>query len=140
MGNSQTTIKIGFEDIQIVIKNPETYLLINTLSENEQNCLIVNTVPISQEENLINKYLTTNKYIKIVIYGKNNTDDTVIKKHQQLINLGFINIYIYSGGIFEWLMLQDIYGKDEFPTTKKENDFLKYKPKSMLNIQLLENG
>ena len=140
MGNSQTTIKIGFEDIQIVIKNPETYLLINTLSENEQNCLIVNTVPISQEENLINKYLTTNKYIKIVIYGKNNTDDMVIKKHQQLINLGFINIYIYSGGIFEWLMLQDIYGKDEFPTTKKENDFLKYKPKSMLNIQLLENG
>jgi hypothetical protein len=140
MGNSQTTIKIGFEDIQIVIKNPETYLLINTLSENEQNCLIVNTVPISQEENLINKYLTTNKYIKIVIYGKNNTDDTAIKKHQQLINLGFINIYIYSGGIFEWLMLQDIYGKDEFPTTKKENDFLKYKPKSMLNIQLLENG
>lgn len=123
MGNSQTIFKIGFEDIQIVIKNPETYLLINTLNENEQNCLISNTVPISQEETLINKHLTKNKNIKIVIYGKNNTDETVFKKHQQLINLGFVNIYIYIGGLFEWLMLQDIYGKDEFPTTKKKTIF-----------------
>jgi hypothetical protein len=42
------------------------------------------------------------------------------------------------GGLFEWLMLQDIYGSDEFPTTKKELDILKYKPNKMLNVQLLE--
>lgn len=140
MGNSKSTLKIGFEDIQIVIKNPETYLLINTLNENEQNCLILNTVPISQEESLINKHLMQNKNIKIAIYGKNNVDESVFKKHQQLLNLGFVNIYIYIGGLFEWLILQDIYGKDEFPTSKKENDFLKFRPKSLLNIQLLENG
>ena len=140
MGNSQSFQKIGFEDIQIVIKNHETYLLINTLLESEQNCLIVNTVPISQEETLINKYIVSNKRIRIVIYGKHNLDDTVVKKNQQLLNLGFSNIFIYVGGLFEWLILQDIYGKDEFPTTSKQLDLLKYKPRSVLNIQMLENG
>jgi hypothetical protein len=140
MGNSQSFQKIGFEDIQIVIKNHETYLLINTLIESEQNCLIVNTVPISQEETLINKYIASNKRIRIVIYGKHNLDDTVVKKNQQLLNLGFSNIFIYVGGLFEWLILQDIYGKDEFPTTSKQLDLLKYKPRSVLNIQMLENG
>jgi hypothetical protein len=35
-------------------------------------------------------------------------------------------------------MLQDIYGIQEFPTTKKELDLLKYKPNKILNISLLE--
>jgi hypothetical protein len=35
-------------------------------------------------------------------------------------------------------MLQDIYGDAEFPTTIKELDILKYKPKKTLNVQLLE--
>jgi hypothetical protein len=43
------------------------------------------------------------------------------------------------GGIFEWLMLQDIYGEEMFPTNKKELDILKYKPVPILNISLLEN-
>jgi hypothetical protein len=139
MGNAQTTQKIGFEDIQIVIKNPETYLLINTLPESEQQCLILNTININQEETLINHHLKTNKYIKIAIYGKNNVDETIFKKQQQLLTLGFTNIFVYVGGIFEWLTLQDIYGAKEFPTTKKELDFLKYKPRPIFNIQQIEN-
>ena len=35
-------------------------------------------------------------------------------------------------------MLQDIYGIDEFQTTKQELDILKYKPHKVLNVQLLE--
>jgi hypothetical protein len=35
-------------------------------------------------------------------------------------------------------MLQDIYGENEFPTTKKELDILKYKPNKVLNVPLLE--
>jgi hypothetical protein len=42
--------------------------------------------------------------------------------------LGFENVYIYRGGMFEWLLLQDIYGFDEFQTTSKITDLLKYKP------------
>jgi hypothetical protein len=47
-------------------------------------------------------------------------------------------VYVYTGGLFEWLMLQDIYGEKEFPTSKKELDILKYKPQKKLNVHLLE--
>jgi hypothetical protein len=54
------------------------------------------------------------------------------------LSLGFYNIFVYTGGMFEWLLMQDIYGKELFPTTKKEVDLLKYKPNQLLNIALLE--
>ena len=138
MGNTQSIKKINYEDMQTVIKNAEAYLIINTLPPSEQQCLIVNTTFAVDEELLINKYMKENKNIRIVIYGKNCNDDTTNKKYQQLLTLGFYNIFLYTGGLFEWLLLQDIYGKELFPTTKKEVDILKYKPNQMLNIGLLE--
>lgn len=139
MGNSQSSIKINYEDIQFIIKNPEGHLLINTLGNTEQNCLIVNTININNEENIINNCIKKcMKDIKIVIYGKNSNDEKLYNKYNQLISLGFYNVYVYPGGLFEWLMLQDIYGEKEFPTTKKELDILKYKPNKVLNVSLLE--
>ena len=140
MGNNQQKQKVNFEDVQFVIKNADNYLLINTMLENLQNCLIVNTIPIDKEELIINKLLNNgdNKNIKIIIYGKNSNDDTPIKKYEQLLDLGFPNIYIYNGGLFEWLLLQDIYGTELFPTTTKQNDLLKYKCQKILNISLIE--
>ena len=138
MGNSQSIKNINFEDMQFAIKNPDIYLIINTLIESEQNCLITNTIIAKNEELIVNKYMNTNKSIQIIIYGKNCNDETINKKYQQLISLGFYNIYVYLGGMFEWLMLQDIYGKDLFPTTHKELDLLKYKPTKSLHISLLE--
>lgn len=140
MGNTQSMRKINFEDMQTVTKNPEIYLLINTLPlGDQQQCLIHGTVSSTQEEAAINKYLKENKGVKIIVYGKNCNDDNVQKKYQQLLSLGFYNVYAYSGGLFEWLMLQDIYGQDLFPTTKMEKDILKFKACSILNISLLEN-
>ena len=139
MGNSQSIQKINYEDIQYVIKNAEANRLINTLTESEQGCLLPNTVNIHKEAELVNTFiLTNNKGVKIIIYGRNCNDETVYDKYTQLVSLGFYNVYIYTGGLFEWLMLQDIYGAAEFPTTKKELDILKYKPRQTLNIQLLE--
>lgn len=139
MGNSQSIQKINFEDVQYVLKNPESHLLINTLHDTEQICLLPNTVQASQEEMIINKYLNNGlKNIKIIIYGRNCNDEKIYSKSSQLISLGFYNVYIYSGGLFEWLLLQDIYGKQEFPTTKKELDLLKFKPNKIFNISLLE--
>jgi hypothetical protein len=138
MGNTQTMKKINFEDMQTAIKNPEIYLIINTLPSAEQQCLIVNTVSVNDEEIIINKFLKENKNIIIIVYGKNCNDDSTNKKYQQLLSLGFYNIFVYTGGLFEWLLLQDIYGNELFPTTKKELDILKYKPNQMLNIALLE--
>ena len=139
MGNSQSIRKINFEDIQYVIKNPEIHLLINTLNEADQDCLIPNTQNIKNEEEIINKLLHNgNKNIKIIIYGRNCNDEKIYIKYHQLTRLGFYNVYIYSGGLFEWLLLQDIYGSNEFPTTKKELDILRFKPNKILNIHLLE--
>ena len=126
MGNKLSIRKIGFEDIQYVIKHKKKhYILINTLSITEQTCLIPGTVAPEEEESIINRYL--NKQISIIIYGKNANDESIFKKYEQLITLGFSTVFVYTGGIFEWLLLQDIYGYDNFPTTNKEIDILKYK-------------
>ena len=138
MGNAQTMQKISFEDMQIAIKNKESYIIINTLSEGEQFCLILNSIHCSREEALINNHIRGTKQVKIIVYGRNSNDEKIYKKYQQLMQLGFMNVYVYMGGLFEWLLLQDIYGFDEFPTTQKQLDFLKYKPPQRLNVALLE--
>lgn len=141
MGNHSSTssMKINYEDVQYILKHPDGHLLINTLHENEQQCLIANTVGIHHEEQLVNQCLKQGrKDIKIVVYGKNCNDERTLAKYNQLTSLGFFQVYIYVGGLFEWLMLQDIYGENEFPTTKKELDILKYKPSKVLGVALLE--
>jgi hypothetical protein len=139
MGNKMSIRKVGFEDIQFVIKHKKrNYILINTLTITEQNCLIPDTIAIKDEEAIINKHL--NKNIHIIIYGKNANDESIFKKYEQLLTLGCSSVFVYTGGLFEWLLLQDIYGKDEFPTTSDELDILKYRAESVLqNRLLLEN-
>lgn len=123
-------IKIGFDDLLTAIKYPNEYIIINTLTALDQDCLIKSTLPYSDEERIINDLLTNYGYKnkKVVIYGKNASDLSTDKKARQLISLGFHNIYLYSGGLFEWLLLQDVYGKGEFPTIGKQGDILSYKP------------
>ena len=128
MGNSVSTQKINFEDIQYAQKQGSQYIIINTLPLNEQSCLIQGSINSNEEETIINNLLSTNKCVNIIIYGKNNNDETIYKKVNQLLELGFSTIYLYVGGLFEWLLMQDIYGKDEFKTTSHTLDLLKYKP------------
>ncbi len=140
MGNQSSSIhQLNFEDIQEAIKNKGKYVVINTLSSNNQSCLLPNTIDLREEESIINKLLSTNKEKFIIIYGKNVNDATIYDKYEQLLKLGFLNVYIYPGGMFEWLCLQDIYSSDLFPTTKKELDILKYKPVSRFNTLYLTN-
>ena len=129
----------NYEDIQEALKNKENYIIINTLPTNNQECLLPCTIDFKQEEHIINHFLKNNKDKNIIIYGKNVNDMTVYDKYEQLVKLGFINVYIYSGGMFEWLCLQDIYSSELFPTTKKELDILKYKPMSRFNTYYLTN-
>jgi hypothetical protein len=139
MGNSQSIKKINFEDVQYIIKNQGSYIIINTLPISEQDCLLPNTMNINTEEELFNQLMSSGKKeVKIIIYGKNSNDDKLYTKYQQLISLGFYNVFVYPGGLFEWLMLQDIYGHEDFPTTKKEMDILRFKPKKILNNNILE--
>lgn len=140
MGNKPSTIrKIGFEDIKYLLQKENKFIIINTLHENEQQCLIKGTTTPRDEVTIINKALK-NLSLKIIIYGKNYNDDTIYQKYQKLIELGFYNVYVYPGGIFEWLLLQDIYGEKEFPTTNKELDILKFKQPAVLNQLFLTNS
>ena len=72
---------------------------------------------------------------RFIIYGKNANDITIYQKYTQLTDLGFTNVYVYPGGMFEWMLLQDIYSDDHFKTTQKELDILKFKPKSGMNTE-----
>jgi len=145
MGTSVSIFKVNYEDMQCVCRtanpmnqyqyqyqsdtNIKAPVLINTLPPGMQGCLIPGTLPIEEEEVCMNTMLSELNR-EIIVYGKNANDDTVHKKYQQLIGLGFKNARVYPGGMFEWLMLQDIYGAVSFPTTSKEMDILKYKPPS----------
>tara|TARA_B100001093_G_C25988618_1_gene660490 strand:- start:5 stop:430 length:426 start_codon:yes stop_codon:yes gene_type:complete len=140
MGNQLSLNKINFEDIQDLIKNKHEYILISTLGPSLQNCLIKETIPLEKEEALINELIQQKKMSKaIVIYGKNANDESIYNKYDQLIKLGFSNVFLYCGGMFEWLMLQDIFGDDIFLTNKKELDFLKYKSNQIFNKLYITN-
>tara|TARA_B100001287_G_C22667156_1_gene523374 strand:+ start:332 stop:715 length:384 start_codon:yes stop_codon:yes gene_type:complete len=127
MGNVQSIEKINFEKVQENVSQNDV-IIINTLDLNDQSCLIYNTLNGSEEESTLNNMIRNfKKKTKIIIYGKNYFDLSVYKKYTQLKSLGFINICVYPGGMFEWLCLQEIYGNDLFKTTSVEQDILKYK-------------
>jgi hypothetical protein len=130
---------VNFEDVQAVINNnSRKYIIINTLSDEFQKCVIRGTLPAAQEESRINDIISGNdangESVTIVVYGRNATDTSVYKKYEQLIKHGIANVRIYVGGMFEWLLLQDIYGPELFPTTGVSGvnlDLLAYRPSSI---------
>jgi len=122
---------VGFDDVKFALDNPKDFILINTISEKDQDILIKMTVSSDDEEEFMNGVITenTDREPKIIIYGVNSSDKSVENKYSQLCSLGFTYVYIYSGGLFEWILLQEIYGISEFPTTNKVKDILKYRVK-----------
>ena len=136
MGNTPCIKKVNYEDVQALQKKTIRGILMNTLSSDFQSCLISGTLPINQEEKMMNDLINKNPEIYIIVYGKNSNDETIYKKYNQLNELGFSNVSLYIGGMFEWLLLQDIYGEDDFNTTRHELDILKYKPQTTLSNSL----
>jgi hypothetical protein len=132
--------QIGFDDVLYVVRNigpNRPYLLINTLPPNDQEYLIKNTLACQLEESTINGILDDfrvdlNQYV-IVVYGRHCADASVNRKWKQLTGLGFKRVYMYYGGMFEWCLLQDIYGDDVFlvggDSTKKKDPLYFAPPK-----------
>jgi hypothetical protein len=129
MGNTNNIHLINFESVQEAFQTANV-VLINTLPDTMQDCVIWKTVDVKEEVQFINHLIETNQHkeTKIIVYGKNCSDISVHEKSKQLIHLGFAKVEIYGGGMFEWLLLQDVYGIDEFPVTKsKFVDLLAFK-------------
>ena len=131
--------QINFEDMQSIISTTmmttmtrKSVIIISTLKLDYQKCIIRGTVPADQEEARINDILSgedsAGESIMIIVYGKNSSDGTVREKYEQLLKHGIARVCVYTGGMFEWLLLQDIYGADLFPTTGAELDILRYRP------------
>ncbi len=119
---------IGFDDMLHCINNTDKYAIIHTMPAYEQ-VLIRGTLTPAEEEVFINEYLSkyTESNKTIILYGRNCCDDSARQKRAQLLSLGIADVYIYVGGLFEWLLLQDVYGVDEFPTTSRVVDLLAYR-------------
>jgi hypothetical protein len=129
MGSAQSINKLNYEDVLHIIQFPSEFTLINTMSLQDQECLIPTTIPALQEEMVLNGLLKDRRRDRnIVIYGRNCNDDSILTKYKQICSLGFVNVYVYPGGMFEWLLLEDVYG--DFPVVNKALDLLKYKPAS----------
>lgn len=129
---------MNFQDMQKAINN-NRYIIINTLDANKQQCLISKTLSIAEETSIINSLIDNYKYHRdIIVYGMNCCDKTVDNKIEQLKKMGFRRLYLYRGGMFEWLCLQDIYGSDNFSTTTETLDILNYKPSQALKIERIE--
>ena len=145
MGSQVSLVpKVSYEDIQMVVYRnthvPHTTLLINTLPPSLQHCLIRTTVDIGYEEQIVNTMFHQNRHIMIIVYGKNSNDITILHKYEQLVKLGFTNVHIYTGGIFEWMLLYEIYGKELFKITRYEIDILRYRPKSVILAAMAGGG
>jgi len=141
MGNQVSLVpKVSYEDLQMVVYRnmhvQHSTLIINTLPPSLQHCLIKTTVDIRFEERVVNSFINKTPDIMIIVYGKNSNDITILHKYEQLVKLGFTNVHIYTGGIFEWMLLHEIYGKDLFKITKYEIDILRYRPKSVLLTEM----
>jgi hypothetical protein len=136
MGNSSSSPikKANFEDISDMNKS---HILISTLPEHEQCILISHTIQAEHETRIVEEAIKERK--SIIVYGKNSNDESIYKKCEQIASLGHTNVFVYPGGLFEWLLLQDIFGEDAFPTTKKTDDLLSYKPHSHVQLKYLEN-
>lgn len=130
MGNTQSLQKISFQDMIHCVERK--YTIITVMKYDDNLCLIKGTVPIINEESIINEIYNKDLSTPIVIYGYNSCDENIIKKYIQLKELGFKNIYIYPGGMFEWLLLQDIYTDKYIKTNSKEMNLLKYRPPNLI--------
>ena len=108
-------------------KNENDIILINTLPLTRQDCLIKGTLKAFIEVEFINKLLKTNKNKEIIVYGIHHTDLSVITKYNQLKKIGFKNVYIYFGGLHEWLMLQEIFDITNFQTDGNIKNIVDYK-------------
>jgi hypothetical protein len=125
MGNAQNKIEcINFQQLKQM--QPESFI-INTMPIDCQKCLILHTIDANKETEVINDLLEKRLFKKtIIIYGKNHTDLSVHQKAKQLKALGFQDIKLYLGGLFEWLSLQDIYGDEEFSILGSQRDILDF--------------
>jgi rhodanese-related sulfurtransferase len=131
MGNTPLQ-RVNFEDVQSAQQGAA--LIINVMHENEQAVLIAGTVKPCDEVEAVNDALR--RKFPIIVYGRHANDVAAEAKCAQLRALGSRS-FLYAGGLFEWLMLQDIFGAEQFSTTGNKLDLLDFITKTVLTKRYL---
>ena len=129
MGNTTSlySLHCKYNIIQDYVCIPENYCiefgekiyLITVMNKNDTKKFIKGTTPVNEEESIINQVIKQNKMdeVTIIIYGKDACDQRVYTKAKQMLELGFKRTRIYTGGMFEWSLLLELYGDENFPTS-----------------------
>jgi hypothetical protein len=120
MGNRASKVAT-FEDVQ-----RGDALLISVLDD--PAVLISGTTPFEGEVAAVEAALAAGQ--PVVVYGANWSDARVAAKCAQLTSLGG-DPRAYVGGMFEWLLLQEYYGRELFGTTGAASapDLVEFRPR-----------
>jgi hypothetical protein len=95
--------EIGVTDFKKLLGTGKV-LLFNGLKKQYHSCVIPGTIP----------YPAMRKVIK----NMEEEDIAIVYCANYSCNASHLEtVYIYSGGIFEWLLLQKKYGKKKYPTS-----------------------
>ncbi len=118
MGATQSkNMYVTYCTIQQAIKLGKT--IIHIMNIGDETILIKGTLTAEQEVQRINTWINDIEHTAnndIFIYGYSDSDfNKLLQRQKQLNGLGFKRVYIYLGGMFEWLLLRDVYSADEFP-------------------------
>ncbi len=108
-------VNCSFVHNAVLSSNPT--ILIHAMKIEDEHILIHKTLTATEEVDKINLLISEHNFEQnIIIYGYSHMDlQALLLKKQKLHAYGFDNVFIYLGGMFEWLLLRDVYGEIEFP-------------------------
>jgi hypothetical protein len=112
--------EMGILEPFLITTIPITFIGLSGGGGNREIPLITGTLAPEREEAYVNELLesldaVSLSEILVIVYGRNATDKSVVEKAKQIYSLGFTSVCVYLGGMFEWCLLQDVYGEKEFP-------------------------
>jgi len=91
-------------------------LILSTMITQRGSPFILGTLSKQLEEVTLSAMLRTKRFnIPILVYGHNSFDKTVETMCNILLNRGFTHVFVYIGGMFEWLLLNKLYGNNACP-------------------------
>ena len=108
-------ISIGSEDLKLLMRKHNAHLF-NGLPIGYTNCNIKGTVDPENAKEYI-KNLNKEKDL-VIVYCANATCSASHSFASKELR-GFKNKFLYTGGLYEWLLLQNFYSEKKFPTIGK---------------------
>jgi len=117
--------EIGVTDFTKLL-GTDRVLLFNGLKKQYHSCIIPRTIPYSDMKKVIKNMKEENiAVVYCANYSCNASHKFAEKKLSHLET-----VYIYRGGVFEWLLLQKKYGKKKYPTSGDCNiEYMKHREK-----------